>query len=445
MKQQWRQMGAVELGRGIGAGEICPVALTEMFLDTARHHPDRDRIYTRMMVQQALDTAAAARGRAKSGRRRGPLDGVPVSWKDLFDTAGVATEGGSALLRGRTPQRNATVVERLTGAGLPPLGKTHMTEFAYSGLGLNPVTATPPCINNPDAVPGGSSSGAAASVAFGLAPLAIGSDTGGSVRIPAAWNDLVGLKTSVGAVPNDGVLPLAPRFDTVGPLARCVEDAAHAFALLAARTVPDLHGASLRGVRLLVLQSVAFDDIRDAPESGFEAATESLARAGARIDRAHVGAVTDAMALSQVIYTPECLAQWRDLIESDPAAVFPPILERFRSGAAHSAVDHVAAWDALARHRRSYRKATAGYDAVILPTAPNMPPDTERLLTDHAYFSTENLLTLRNTRIGNLLGLCALTLPTGTPSVGISLMAQPGSEAALLRLGAAAEAALGAR
>ncbi|MCC5985928.1 MAG: amidase [Rhodobacteraceae bacterium] len=442
MQDQWRKMSAAALGRGIGAGDICPLALAETFLDAIDRHPQGAGIYARTLRARAMDEAMAARSRARAGLRRGPLDGVPVSWKDLFDTAGVATESGSALLKGRVPEHDAEVVARLTRAGTVALGKTHMTEFAYSGLGLNPVTATPPCVNDPDAVPGGSSSGAAASVAFGLAPVAIGSDTGGSVRIPAAWNDLVGLKTTHGRLPLTGAVPLAPRFDTVGPLARTVEDAALALAALEEGPAPDLRGADLSGARLLVLEGAPFADIREAPQAGFESAVAALDAAGAQITRAPLDAVEEALSLSAIIYTPECWAQWRDLLETAPEKVFAPILERFRSGRDHAAADYVAAWNRLDALRAAYLAATAGFDAVVLPTAPNLPPDAARLMQDHAYFTTENLLTLRNTRIGNLLGLCALTLPTGTPSVGISLMMPPMQEHRLLRLAAAAEVAL---
>ncbi|MEM9852213.1 MAG: amidase family protein, partial [Pseudomonadota bacterium] len=207
------------LGREIGAGRIDPVDLTEAVLDAIASHPMAPRIYARTTPERALAEAKAARDRAKAGTRRGPLDGVPVSWKDLFDTAGCATEAGSKLLAGHVPDADATVVATAAARGLVTLGKTHMSELAFSGLGLNPVTATPPNIHDPDALPGGSSSGAAASVAYGLAPIAMGSDTAGSVRIPAAWNDLVGLKTTHGVLPGAGVAPLCPRFDTAGPIA----------------------------------------------------------------------------------------------------------------------------------------------------------------------------------------------------------------------------------
>ncbi|NJS40390.1 MAG: amidase [Rhodobacteraceae bacterium] len=373
---------------------------------------------------------------------QGLLDGVPISWKDLFDTAGIVTEAGSALLKHRTPTRDAAVLETATLQGLVCLGKTHMSELAFSGLGLNPVTATPPCLNDDRAVPGGSSSGAAASVAFGLAPAAIGSDTGGSVRIPAAWNDLVGLKTTAGSLPLTGTVPLCEAFDTIGPLAHSVEDCAHLLAALHGQRPADLTGSSLAGTRLAVLDSIALDDLRDRPAKGFDDATQRLARAGATLTRISAPEVAEAMRLAALLFTAEAYGIWRETIESAPEKMFPRILERFRSGAQFTAADYVAGWRRLHQLRAIWADRTAGLDAVILPTAPILPPDANRLMTDDAYYVTENLLALRNTRIGNMLGLCALTLPTSQPSCGISLMAAPGQESRLLRLGAAAEHAL---
>ncbi|WP_334193644.1 amidase [Pararhodobacter sp.] len=448
MSKAWHQETAADLGRGIGEGRICPVELTEHFL--ARSAGEglnggpvlAGRIYARLMETQARAEAEAARDRARKGTRRGVLDGVPVAWKDLFDTAGVATEAGSALLAGRVPTEDAVVVERLNHAGLPPLGKTHMTELAFSGLGLNPITAHPPCVNDPEAAPGGSSSGSAAAVAFGAAPLAIGSDTGGSVRLPAAWNDLVGLKTSPGRIPAKGTVPLAARFDTIGPLAKSVEDAALAFALLDGSAAPDLAGASLKGKRLLVLETIALDDLQDPVARGFEAALFRLAAAGAEIKHGKVAPVAEAMAISGILYTAECYGTWAKVIEAAPEKMYPPVLERFRAGAEHRACDYVAAWLRLDELREEWAQLVAEYDAVILPTNAILPPKVAPLLADAAAFARTNLATLRNTRIGNLSGGCGLTLPSGTASVGVSFMAPAGGEAALLRLGAAAEKAL---
>ena len=442
MTGTWAHMTAADLGREIGRGRIHPVELTEAFLDAIDSHPLAPRIYARTTPARARGEAMAAASRAKAGLRKGLLDGVPISWKDLFDTADVATEAGSALLKHRTPTRDAAVLEVATLQGLVCLGKTHMSELAFSGLGLNPVTATPPCLNDDRAVPGGSSSGAAASVAFGLAPAAIGSDTGGSVRIPAAWNDLVGLKTTAYSLPLTGTVPLCEKFDTIGPLAHSVEDCGLLLAALQGRKPADLSGAEMPGARLAVLETVALDDLRDRPAKGFDDAVARLSRSGATITRITLPEVAEAMGLAAVLFTAEAYGIWSDTIEQAPQKMFPRILERFRSGANISAIDYIAAWRRLTAIRAIWADRTAGYDAVLVPTSPILPPDTGRLMTDDAYYVTENLLALRNTRIGNLMGGCVLTLPTSQPSCGISLMAGPGDEARLLRLGLAAERAL---
>ena len=442
MKAEWLTQGAVDLGEGIGAGRIDPVALTETFLEAIHAHPDGTRIYARTTPDRARIEARAAADRARAGMRRGPLDGVPLSWKDLFDSAGTATESGSKVLAGRVPDRDARLLEVATRAGLVCLGKTHLSELAFSGLGVNPVTGTPPNVRDGGAAPGGSSSGAAASVAFGLAPAAIGSDTGGSVRVPAAWNDLVGLKTSHGRLPMQGAVPLARRFDTAGPLTRDVADAAAVFAVLAGETPVDLQGASLSGVRLMVLETVALDDLRPAQAAAFDAALAHLAGAGARIEHRAVPAIAEAMALSAILYTTEAFGIWKDGIARAGDLMFAPVRARFESGAAFSGADYVAAWERLAQYRQVWAEAVAGFDAVVLPTNAGGPPQVARLLEDEEHFVRENLLALRNTRIGNLMDAAVLTLPAGRPWCGLSLMVPPGDERRLLRLGAAAETAL---
>ncbi|UWQ21708.1 amidase [Jannaschia sp. W003] len=439
--QDWLWTGAAALGRGIAAGEIDPEALCETHLAAIAASEHGGSIYSHVTEARARREAAAAAARARAGRRLGPLDGVPVSWKDLFDTAGAPTEAGSRLLRGRVPERDAEVVATATHGGAVCLGKTHMSELAFSGLGLNPMAATPPGRHDAEAVPGGSSSGAAASLAFGLAPLAIGSDTGGSVRTPAAWNDLVGLKTTAGHLSLRGVVPLAESFDTVGPLARSVEDAALGLALLEGSRPPDLRGATLRGARLLVLEDFA-DGSEDAPRAAFEDAARRLADAGAALERRSLACVAEAMPLSAEVFAPEAYAIWGERIEADPGAMFPPILARFRGGREAPAHRVLAAWRRLRSLRVDYARETAPFDAVILPTVPILPPDRGRLLADEAFYAERNLAALRNTRVGNLMGLCGLSLPTGAPSCGLMMLCGPLRERRLLRLGQAAEAAL---
>ena len=440
--QDWRWWTASDLGRGIGAGSVDPVALAEVYLDAITTHEHGARIYARVTPDRARAEARAAARRAASGLRRGPLDGVPVSWKDNIDSAGVPTEAGTALMAGRTPARDAAVLEAGTAAGLVCLGKTHLSEIAFSGLGLNPVTATPPNVHDAGAVAGGSSSGAAASVAFGLAAAAIGTDTGGSVRIPSAWNDLTGFKPTQGAVDMAGVIPLCEGFDVAGPLARSVEDAALLFAALRGQSPADLRGGTLDGARLLSLRTVARDALVPAAEAAQVAAEARLAAAGAVIVPFDFPDLTEAFALAGTLYGAEAYGWWRDHVEAAPEKMFPRILDRVRGGREVLASDYLAAWRRLHEIRAAFRAATAGAEAVIWPAAPILPPQAQRLLDDPEHYVEQNLLALRNTRIANLLELPSITLPTGAASCGVLLNGHPGQEARLLRLARAAEAAL---
>ncbi|UMA64844.1 amidase [Roseivivax marinus] len=443
--EDWRWMEAGALGRGIGAGEIDPVELFETYAAAIETHELRDRIYARLTLETGRAEAEAARDRARAGARRSPLDGVPVSWKDLFDTVGTATEAGSGLLKGRMPERDAKVLTVGRAMGLVGLGKTHMSELAFSGLGLNPVTATPPSVNDADAVSGGSSSGAAASVAFGLAAAAVGSDTGGSVRVPSAWNDLVGLKTTAGRLSLAGTVPLAAKFDTVGPLSRSVADAALMLGALEGARPTDLAGAGdLRGRRFARLTTIAEDDLRPEPAAAYDEALDRLRAAGAEIVEVSAPEIEGPMGEAGVLYTTEAWGIWGEEITARGDAMFRPIRERFEAGAKVPGGVYVAAWRRLEAARLAWAARMAGFDAVLCPTTPNLPPKVDRLMEEDEYYVTENLLTLRNTRIGNLMGLAALTLPTGRPSCGLSLMGTAMGEARILRVAAAAEAALSA-
>lgn len=440
--QDWLWATAADLGRGIAAGDIDPEALCEVYLEAIEAHPLRDRIYARVTAERARAEAKAAAERARLGLRLSPLDGVPISWKDLFDTAGVATEAGTAMLAGRVPERDAEVLRVATGMGLVCLGKTHLSEIAFSGLGWNPITATPPCVNDDEAVPGGSSSGAAASVAFGLAAAAIGSDTGGSVRVPAAWNDLVGLKTTHGRLPLEGSVALAREFDTVGPLCRSVEDAGLLLAAMEGRRPDDLAGATLKGARFLIAEDVVMQDLAPEVTAAFDGAVERLRRAGASVERGTHPELAEAYGLTAPLYTGDAWAVWKERVEAKGELMFDKIRERVSAGAKVSAAEYLGAWDRLRELRASWNARVAEYDAVLCPTVAGLPPKLTRLAAEADYYVTENLRALRNTRLGNLMGLSGLTLPTGVPSCGLLLNGAPGGEARLLRLGIAAEVAL---
>ena len=427
----WLRASAAEQGRAILAGLISPVEQAEAYLDAIARHPYGKRIYARCTPE-----------RARAGLRRGLLDGVAISWKDNIDSSGIMTEAGSRLLANRVPTQDAAILAGATLDGLVCLGKTHMTELAISGLGVNPMTATPPNSIDPALAPGGSSSGAAVSVALGLAAAAIGSDTGGSIRVPAAWNGLVGFKPTHGAVNAAGIVPLCRRFDVAGPIARTVEDCAEIFGVLRGDNPTDLTGASVRGLRLMVLDGIPFDGARQAPVAAFEDAVRRQTAAGARVTHASPPCIPEAMALSPTLFAPEAYGIWRDQIEDAPELMYPAILERFRGGGDVLAADYIAGWEELNRLRLDWARLVAGFDAVILPTAPILPPDVDRLLSEPDFFAAENLLSLRNTRIANLLGLPAISLPTGQPACGIMLMGRAGHDRALLTAAAGAEAAL---
>lgn len=437
----WLTRSAASLGREIEKGAIDTVELTDAFLEAISAHPEAGRIYARTMPEAAHAAAEAARRRAKAGERLGPLDGVPISWKDLFDTEGVVTEAGSKLLAGRLPEEDAVVVQRGAAAGLVPLGKTHLSELAFSGLGLNPMTATSPNPHGGGLCPGGSSSGAAASVSFGLAAAGIGSDTGGSVRLPAAWHDLVGLKTTHGLIPLDGVVPLIPSLDTVGPLCRTVEDAALIHAVLDGSDPADLSDGDLSTARFLVETGVFQDGVDPSIARGFETALERLARAGAGIEERALPAVGEVLEHSWIVGV-ESYAVWGDEIEANPDAMFPMIRARFETGKGKDAVAYQRALMALAQLRKDWIVETLAFDAVLAPTVAIAAPEAAPLLADERAYVETNLKALRNTRIGNMLGLSALTVPTGTPMAGLMLMGRPFGEARLLALGAAAERAL---
>jgi aspartyl-tRNA(Asn)/glutamyl-tRNA(Gln) amidotransferase subunit A len=234
---------------------------------------------------------------------------------------------------------------------------------------------------------------------------------------------------------------LAESFDTVGPLCRTVEDCAQLLAVMEGGKPADLRGATLTGATFLVLEPYA-SDVRDGPGAAFSAAVDRLAQAGAKIVTGQVDGIEEAMGLSPTLFATEGYGTWRDVIEAAPDKMYPRILERFRGGADFSAPDFVAAWRRLRDLRAAWAVQTAGYDAVLLPTVPNLPPEIDRLMRDTQYYVTENLLTLRNTRVGNLMNLAGLTLPTGVASCGLMMLAPPMAEERLLRLGAAAEMAL---
>jgi aspartyl-tRNA(Asn)/glutamyl-tRNA(Gln) amidotransferase subunit A len=440
-------MTALELGAGIASGEIDPVDLTEHFLARIeKFDPDR-KVYLQTTAGRAREEALAARTRAQAGRRLSELDGVPMSWKDLTDTAGTATTFGSALLSDRIPDQDALLLKRATGAGMICLGKTNLSEFAYSGLGINPIMGTPANVADKEVprVPGGSSSGAAVSVGDGLAPAGIGSDTGGSVRIPAALNGLVGLKTTIGRLPLDGILALSPTLDTIGPLTRDVADANAVFAVLDGSAAFDLAGADLKGVKFLKPSDIVFDALDETVAGAVGAALDKLADGGADIVEAPVPefqAAFDIVSEHGNIISAEGYAIWRDLLDARHDEMYDAIFSRFELAQKLTAIDaeraHILRSDVI----KQYNRRTAGYAAVLLPTCPRVAPPIAPLENDLEAYDDANLALTRNTRLGNLMETCGVTIPCQRPGelpVGLHIMCRGGREGQALRLAQAAE------
>ena len=453
MNEAWHERTALELGAAIGAGEIDAVALAEHFFARIAERDPYRTVYIRTTPERALAEAEAARDRAKADLRRSPLDGVPISWKDLFDTAGTTTTAGSPLLADRVPDRDAAVLARATRAGLVCLGKTSLTEFAYSGLGINPSLGTPvnPLDQATPRVPGGSSSGAGVSIAAGLAAAAIGTDTGGSVRIPAAFHGLVGLKLTYGVLPLEGVVPLWPDVDSPGPLSRDVADANALFAVLAARPPADLAGASLKGIRFLAPTNQIWGASDEGMDEVIEDAVNRLEGAGATVSREDVAELNEFQEIAPDIpklMSSEAYAVWGETLESQPERVYGPILDRFRIGRDQNAAQVIRTRMKLGELSQRYRVRTAAYAALLTPTVPMLPPPLAGLVEGGDAYMKSNLRTVSATRIANLLKLCAITLPCGTVDglpVGLMLSAQPYREKALLRIAAAVEAVLAGR
>lgn len=433
---------AEEIGKAIARQELDPREILEEYYRVIDSNPVSSRIFVTLTRERAYREAEFASQRSRSGKRLSPLDGVPISWKDLYDTHDYLTEAGSLLLKGRHPKTDANVLQIATNAGLVCLGKTHMSELAFSGLGLNPNTGTPPCINNLDAVAGGSSSGAAASVAFGMAAAGIGSDTGGSIRTPACWNDLVGFKPTHGQISLEGVVPLCSSLDTVGPLCRSVSDASLLYSTFIQRDPIDLTNTSLKRKSFLILQSQSLEFIREEPRKGFELSVEKLKDQGAIISKEFFPEIDQALALAACLYCVEGYSTWKEAIEANPDLMFAPIRDRFLHGKEYSGDDYLSALRELKSLRKLLNKKTCGYDGFLLPTSPILPSNTERLLNDREFYTTENFHALQNTRVSNLFNWPALTLPTGVPSTGISVICQNNEDTRLLRLAKAAENAI---
>ena len=402
------------------------------------------RTFLSLYPEEAREAADAADARARGGNRLGPLDGVIVSIKDLFDVAGKTTRAGSAALHDELPARiDAPVVERLRNGGAVIVGKTNMSEFAFTGVGANPHYGTPGNPADRDRVPGGSSSGAAVSVADDMCEIAIGTDTGGSTRIPAALCGVVGYKPTKERVPTAGAFPLSRTLDSVGPLARTVQACAEADAALAGEPSWPLEPAELSGLRLGIPQGLPLEELDSGVASRFEMALDRMARAGAHLqDRTF--ALFDDMARVQsvaTIATVEAYHLHRERIEARGDAYDPIIRRRIETGSAVSPQDYAAMLEERRDLARAMDSQLGDLDALVLPTTPIVPP-TMSEIEDPRQFNEKNRLLLRNTAIANFFDLCAISLPmasAGELPAGLMLFARRGEDRRLFTIAASIE------
>ena len=409
------------------------------------------RIFTRVYADSAREAAQAADARARRGMALSPIDGRLVSVKDLFDVAGEPTTAGSVLLRDAVPATtDAIVVQRLRSAGAVIIGKTNMTEFAFSGIGINPHYGTPGNAHDVTRIPGGSSSGAGVSVARGMADIAIGSDTGGSVRIPSALNGLTGFKPTQSRVPRTGAFPLSFTLDTVGPLARNVADCARADAVLSNQAWQPLAHRTARGLRVGVPRGLLFSQTDDTVLAAFEAALSSLSAAGARITDESLDDWLGAPFRLQergTLVAAEAACIHRATIDKRSTEYDPVVLGRIRRGMTLDAAAYVGIQQARAQLQPELDAHLTDLDVLVLPTVPFVALRIDDL-ADDAAFNQANGLVLRNPSVFNFYDLPAISLPLprgpGELPVGLMVVGRRGEDRTLLGVAAALEVLLAA-
>ena len=449
------------LSQLIQTGTLSPVELTEHFLARIAALDGTLNAFRLVTRQRALAEARAAELALQSGLDVGPLHGIPYAAKDLFDVKGLPTTAGSPLLQDNLATSDATVVQKLRQAGMILLGKTNTVQFAYGGVGINHHHGTPqnPWHATPH-VPGGSSSGSGVAVASGLAPMALGSDTGGSVRIPAGLCGLVGLKTTVGQVSRAGVFSLSWSLDSVGPLARTVEDAALVYHCLQGSdpldpstehfqvqdSLKSLHDG-VRGLRLAFAETVFWDQAEAEVVQAVRACGDVFAGLGAQVSSVAFPEAAEAQALNPrgLVVAAEVYTLHQARIEAHFAAYDPIVSQRIIQGRDVRASEYLhttRAWTAL---RAQVQRTLQDVDALLVPTT--MIPAVPVAVADASMetYTTRNLQYLRNTAIGNILNLCGLSVPCGFTRqglpIGLMIYGKPFQEAMILRVGYAFEQA----
>jgi aspartyl-tRNA(Asn)/glutamyl-tRNA(Gln) amidotransferase subunit A len=442
-----RQTSLQELARRLEAGETSSRRLVEDALARiADPAGEGARCFITVDADGALAEAWRQDGLRRTGQHASPWAGIPFSVKDLFDLAGQVTTAGSILLRGEAPAlADAPAIAALKARGLVVLGRTNMTEFAYSGVGLNSHYGTP--LSSHDRatgrIPGGSTSGGAVAVADGMGALTIGTDTGGSCRIPAAYNGLVGFKPTAHRVNRAGAYPLSRSLDSIGPIAADVSGCAIADAIMAGDWDGAVAERPARGLRLAMLTTTVLQDMDDAVAADFEIAVERLREAGAAVVPVEFAAAAlhPRLAFGGSIGAYEAFAHHQRLLTLHERQYDPRVATRLWLAKAITASDHASHLEGRAGMMAAFNQLMAGFDAMILPTTPIVPPPLAALASDEGY-ARANSLSLRNTSLGNFLDACAISLPmqaAGCAPTGFMLMAPGGSDLSLFAVAQAVE------
>jgi aspartyl-tRNA(Asn)/glutamyl-tRNA(Gln) amidotransferase subunit A len=398
---------------------------------------------------QAQAAADAADTRARDGISLGPLDGAIVTIKDLFDVAGEVTRAGSKVLadEGKVAERDAPAVQRLRAAGAVIVAKTNMSEFAFTGIGINPHYGTPGNPADRARAPGGSSSGAAVAAADGMCEIAIGSDTGGSCRIPAALCGVVGYKPSRQRIPTDGAFPLSYSLDSIGSLSKTVMACAKADQVMAGETSEALEPAPLAGLRMGVAQGLPLENLDDTVGKRFPAALDLLEKSGARMSNEKLPLIDDMMtALSRAsLLVAEVYSIHRERLARRGADVDQIVRARVEKGRDISSADYIDVLRARAALIRTMDARLADLDVLVMPTCPTVSPRLDDVAEPKA-FMARNAMLLRNTTIANFFDLCAISLPVqregGLPT-GLMLVARNGQDRRLFSIAAAIERLMG--
>ena len=443
-----RDLSIRQLADAYRQGTLRPSQVTEAYLEAIRPGD----VYRLVTAERARAQARRAEENFAQGIDLGPLQGVPIALKDLIDTQGDVSAAGSKALADKPPAaQDCPAAARLDQAGAVFLGKTTMTELAFSGIGINPHYGTPACALDEARVPGGSSSGSGVVVAKKLACAAIGSDTGGSVRIPSAFNGIVGLKTTDGLIPTEGCVPLSTTLDTLGPMTRSVEDA---WLLLGGMLEPSQAAMPTRafvplatqGLRLLAPTTLVHEGIDPEVAQGFAQACTRLKAAGLQLEQREVPelqSMQDAFTRHGSIANHEAWALYEDLIAERGDMLDPRVSGRILRAKDAKASDYIRLHYLRAQLQRSFWQTYADYQALIMPTVAILPPRIDALESDDAYFAN-NAMCLRNTQLFNFLGASAVTVPCGRSqeglSIGFMVVTRPRQELLALSLGAVLEA-----